>query len=365
MIQTCLYHHKKHTGLYRLLGRPFSEKLMSRNTLSSSPLSVAVYGAGGHTGRFIVDELQRRSLPVVAVGRDAARLPGSVPARVAAIDDADALARAFAGCGVVINAAGPFLDTASPVIAAALQAGAHYLDVTAEQPSALDTFERFDKAARAAGVAVIPAAGFYGGLADLLATALVGDGGAVDELTVAVALDHWWPTEGTRITGARNHAARLIVDDHRLAAMPLPAAISSWTFGTPHGEQAVVELPFSEIITISRHLHARSLRSHLSQGPLQEIRDASTPPPTAQDAQGRSAQRFEMVVQARYGDTQRTAVACGQDIYAVSAPLVVEAAARMLRPDFDRNGALSLAQAFDAQRFLAALSPEPLAVTLS
>lgn len=338
---------------------------MSRNALASFPPSVAVYGAGGHTGRFIVGELRRRGLPAVAVGRDAAKLPGDVPARAAAIDDADALARAFAGCGVVINAAGPFLDTASPVIAAALQAGAHYLDVTAEQPSALDTFERFDAAARAAGVAVIPAAGFYGGLADLLATALVGEGGAVDELIVAVALDRWWPTEGTRKTGERNHAARLIVDDHRLAAMPLPAATSSWTFGPPHGEQEVVELPFSEIITISRHLRARSLRSHLSHASLQEIRDANTPPPAAQDAQGRSAQRFEMVVRARQGDTRRTAVARGQDIYAVSAPLVVEAAARMLRPDFDRNGALALAQAFDARDFLAALSPEPLAVALS
>lgn len=338
---------------------------MSRNAFSSSSLSVAVYGAGGHTGRFIVAELQRRGLSAVAVGRDAAKLPVDAPARVAAIDDADALARAFAGCSVVINAAGPFLDTAAPVVAAALQAGAHYLDVTAEQPSALDTFERFDAAARAAGVAVIPAAGFYGGLADLLATALVGDGGTIDELTVAVALDRWWPTEGTRKTGERNHAARLIVDDHRLAAMPLPAATSRWTFGARHGEQEVVELPFSEIITISRHLQARSLRSYLSHASLQEIRDAATPPPAAQDAQGRSAQRFEMVVRARQGDAQRTAAASGQDIYAVSAPLVVEAAARMLRPGFDRRGALALAQAFDARDFLAALSPEPLAVTLS
>ena len=145
----------------------------------------------------------------------------------------------------------------------------------------------------------------------------------------------------------------------------MPAATSSWTFGPLHGEQEVVELPFSEIITISRHLRARSLRSLLSHASLQEIRDANTPPPTAQDAQGRSAQRFEMVVRARQGDAQRTAVARGQDIYAVSAPLVVEAAARMLRPGFDRSGALALAQAFDARDFLAALSPEPLAVTLS
>src|SRR6516225_6524612 len=143
-------------------------------TTTPAPRPVAVYGAAGHTARFVLAELERRGLPAVAVGRNAATLPADVPARVAAVDDAAALDAAFAGCAVVINCAGPFLDTAAPVIAAALRAGAHYLDVTAEQASAMDVFERFDAPARAAGVAVIPAAGFYGGLADLLATALLG-----------------------------------------------------------------------------------------------------------------------------------------------------------------------------------------------
>jgi len=336
---------------------------MPSTPLSAPTKPVAVYGAGGHTGRFVVDELQRRGMPVIAVGRDAATLPAGVPTRVASIDDAEALGRAFAGCSVVINCAGPFLDTAGPVIEAAIGAGAGYLDLTAEQASALATFERFDGPARAAGVAVIPAAGFYGGMADLLATALVGPAGEVDELTVAVALDHWWPTGGTRRTGERNRVPRVIVDDYRLVPMPLPAATSTWRFGPPHGEQAVVELPFSEVITISRHLRVRSLRSHLTQSALDEIRDASTPPPPPADARGRSPQLFEMAVQAREGAALRTAIARGQDIYAVSAPLVVEAAARMMQPAFDRFGARSLAQALDAKDFLAALEPEHLTVT--
>ena len=60
----------------------------------------------------------------------------------------------------------------------------------------------------------------------------------------------------------------------------------------------------------------------------------------------------------------RSAVARGRDIYAVSAPLVVEAAARMTQPGFNRFGARALGQAFDAKEFLAALSPEHLTVTL-
>jgi hypothetical protein len=59
-----------------------------------------------------------------------------------------------------------------------------------------------------------------------------------------------------------------------------------------------------------------------------------------------------MVVQA--GDGRRS-VARGQDIYAVSAPLVVEAAERMLQPSFNRSGALALGEAFDAKDFLNAI----------
>lgn len=325
--------------------------------------AVAVYGAGGHTGRFVVNEALRRGLVVVAIGRDASRLPAGVEARVAAIDDAAALDAALAGCGVVINCAGPFLDTAAPVIEAALRAGCGYVDVTAEQASAQAVFERFDARARAAGVAVIPAAGFYGGLADLLASALAADG-PVDDLSVAIALDHWWPTEGTRKTGERNQVPRVVLQDGQLVRMALPAAERVWAFGAGHGVQAVVELPFSEVITIARHLGVQNLRSWLTLSSLEEIRDTTTPPPAASDAQGRSAQRFEVVVQAGEAASARRAVARGQDIYAVSAPLVVEAARRMLQPSFQRSGALALGEAFDARDFLQALAPRDLELQL-
>ena len=117
-------------------------------------------------------------------------------------------------------------------------------------------------------------------------------------------------------------------------------------------------------MTIARHLRVRSLGAQLTTASLDDIRDAATPPPSATDALGRSAQLFEMVVEARVGGTLRSAVARGQDIYAVSAPLVVEAAARLMAPGFAQAGALALGQAFDARAFLRALAPEHLAVEL-
>lgn len=326
-------------------------------------LPVAVYGASGHTGKFVVAELLRRGIPVIAVGRDPARLPSGLPGRVAAIDDPAALDRAFAGCSVVINCAGPFLDTATPVAEAAIRAGCSYLDVTAEQASAKATFETCDRPAREAGVVAIPAAGFYGGLADLLASALVGDE-AVDQITTAVALDHWWPTEGTRRTGERNRVPRVVLEEGRLAPMAVPGQSIDWSFDAPHGTQAVVELPFSEVITISRHLQVRNLHSYLGADALNDVRNADTPAPTAIDAQGRSAQRFAMDVVAVGTAGTRRATAQGQDIYAVSAPIVAEAAARILAPSFKRSGALALGEAFDARDFLRAIASADLAVQL-
>lgn len=331
---------------------------MSRHTAP-----IAVYGASGHTGRFVVRELRRRGMPLIAVGRDRSRLPADVPARAAAIEDAAALDRAFAGCGVVVNCAGPFLDTAAPVVEAALRAGCCYIDVAAEQASAQSTFERFDRRAREVGVTVIPAAGFYGGLADLLASALLG-GGRADEIMTAIALDHWWPTEGTRRTSERNRVPRVVVEDGRLAPFPSPADTTEWSFEAPHGAQSMLGVAFSEIITIFRHLPARSVRTYVNATSIAEVRDAATAHPTAVDADGRSAQRFAMHVVAKGREGARRAKARGQDIYAVSAPIVVEAAVRLLDSSFRRRGALALGQAFDARDFLRALAPAHLAVEL-
>lgn len=53
--------------------------------------SVAVYGASGHTGGFILDELARRGVAAVAVGRHPGAVRGGLEIRVASIDDPAAL----------------------------------------------------------------------------------------------------------------------------------------------------------------------------------------------------------------------------------------------------------------------------------
>ncbi|GAA4381946.1 saccharopine dehydrogenase NADP-binding domain-containing protein [Nocardioides caricicola] len=312
-----------------------------------------VYGATGHTGRFVVDELLRRGLTPVVAGRSAERLAGLFPdleRRAFAVDHPD-----LSGVGAVVNAAGPFLDTAAPLARAAVAAGAHYLDVTAEQPAVQEVYRATHDEARAAGVAVVPAMAFYGGLADLLVTAALDGETGADEVTVAIGLDRWWPTAGTRVTGARNTAPRLVIRDGALVPLTAPAPTGTWSYGAPLGDQEVVELPFSEVLTIDRHLRVGTLTSYLNAAPLAELRATDTPEPAAVDEAGRSAQQFVVDVAVRRGSEVRRLSAAGQDIYAISAPIVVEGALRLLDGRSRATGAVAPGEAFDAADLLRAL----------
>jgi short subunit dehydrogenase-like uncharacterized protein len=332
---------------------------------------VVVYGAYGHTGRFVTAELVRRGLVPVLSGRDAGKLSAlgaqypHLEQRPATVDDADALRAALDGASAVINTAGPFLDTAGPIAAAAVRAGIHYLDVSAEQPAAAALHRDLDEGARAAGVAVVPAMAFYGGLADLLATAALDGATVADEITVAIALDRWWPTEGTRITGRRNTATRLVVTDGRLAPLEDPAPTGEWTFPEPFGHQDVVGLPFSEVITIASHLEVTTVRSYFADAALRELRDPNTPAPEAVDDTGRSAQRFVVDVVVRTEDGERRITASGQDIYAVTAPIVAEAVTRILDGRAGATGVQAPGALLDAVDVLNALTPAHLTVAVS
>ena len=325
-------------------------------------MTVAVYGAAGHTGRFVVAQLRRRGFGVIRIGRDAARLQEAgadkehVTSRVAAIDDAAQLDAALDGAHAVINCAGPFLDTALPIVDAALRAGIPYLDVTAEQPALQAVIDERDAAARAAGVTLIPAAAFYGGLADLLVTAAADASRPIGRIDIAVGLDSWQPTRGTRVTGERNKARRVIQRDGGLMPIPQPALESVWAFPEPMGKLDVMQLPFTEVLTVSRHLQVDTIESWLAALALRDIRDPNTPPPQIDEEQGRSAQQFVMDVVIDQGGAARRVTATGRDIYAVSAPIIVEAVERLLDGRARATGGVaSLGEIFDAADFLAAL----------
>lgn len=334
------------------------------------PQKIAVYGAYGHTGRFIVARLCQRGWHPILCGRDPEKLKAlskeypTLESRTASIDDPSSLDHAFRDAGIIVNCAGPFLDTAFPVIESALRLSIHYLDVSAEQKSVLDVFETFaDRAAQGTSL-ILPAMAFYGGLPDLLGTVAANGWPQTDDLTIGIGLSSWQPTLGTRLTGQRNHYPRMIYRNGRLEGKQEHYPDKSWSFPPPMGTLEMVALPFSEIITLSRHIEVNNIFTYLSLNSLADVRNQETPPPSPTDAQGRSSQHFCVEVIAAKGNEQRMASAAGRDIYAVTAPLVVEAVARILADNYTKTGVTTAGQAFDAEDFLNALSPEDIVISL-
>jgi short subunit dehydrogenase-like uncharacterized protein len=356
---------------------------------------VLVYGATGFTGRLVAAELRRLGLEVVLAGRDRGRLAalaaelGGVDIRVAPVHDAAALAAAMAGARVVVACAGPFRRVGEPVVRAAIEAGAHYLDTTGEQAFVRDVLERFDSPARRAGVAVVPACGFEIAIGDYLAARAAArlpdaDGDdTIGELVVAYAVEHFRPSPGTASSALDALAAPGVVWTGDRWEPSAPGA-ERRTFAFPElGERMAVSFPSAEVIAVPRHLPVQRVQTFLAlggdrpadrlaarvgaaAGPLLPMllrsplagalraRAAAAPPPT--DADRRRA-RFAVVAEAERRFERGRATATGSDIYGLTATIVGRAASRLhkLGRDSGRAGVLAPAQAFDPEVELAAL----------
>ncbi len=120
-----------------------------------------IYGAYGYTGKLVVREAIARGRRPILAGRNEAKLKPladefELPLRAFDVGDA---AGHLEGAGTLINCAGPFASTAEPVMAACLQRGLHYFDVTGEI-SVFQAAHKLHEAALKAAVILCPGVGF-------------------------------------------------------------------------------------------------------------------------------------------------------------------------------------------------------------
>jgi NAD(P)-dependent dehydrogenase (short-subunit alcohol dehydrogenase family) len=296
--------------------------------------AVVVYGATGHTGRFVVAELTERGFTPVISGRDAAQLEllsakwGELAVRPATVDDPASLDRALDGAAAVINCAGPFATTAGPVLEAALRAEIPYVDIAAELEANISTFDL----AQGARTPVVPAMAFYGGLGDLLVTAAMGEWTAADEVHVAYGLSSWHPTAGTRAAGQVSHerraGRRVRFTKGALKYHDDKPSVQDWLFPEPLGRRQVIpEFTMADVITVPSHLAVPEVRTYMTVEAAKDLANSDTPPPVP------------------------------ADIYAITAPLAVEAVRRIVAGQTRTTGLASAGAMFDAADFLEALTP--------
>jgi len=152
-----------------------------------------LYGATGYTGVLLAEEAKRRGLRPLLAGRSEAKLKPlaerlGMPFRAVGLDDPAALRGALQGVRAVLHAAGPFVDTAAPMVRACLDAKAHYLDITGER----SVFQRVlgtDAEAKARGVCLVSGVGFDVVPSDCLAKHVADRvSGGARELEIALAM---------------------------------------------------------------------------------------------------------------------------------------------------------------------------------
>jgi short subunit dehydrogenase-like uncharacterized protein len=173
-----------------------------------------IYGAYGFTGKLLMRRaLEAGKRPVLA-GRSAEKLwplarQYGLEYRTASVDDRGQLARALTGISVMLNAAGPFSQTASAMLEACLVSGTHYLDVSGEI-GAFEELYRYDQAAKQRGILVLPGAGFLVMATDCLAAQLARKLAAPTSLRIAISRPAFLAP------GSRRTIVELIADHVRL-----------------------------------------------------------------------------------------------------------------------------------------------------
>jgi short subunit dehydrogenase-like uncharacterized protein len=339
---------------------------------------VAVVGATGFTGRLVVAALRKRGAEVRAIGRNrqkldavAAEHPG-VELRVVGWAAPD-IAGALRGCSAMVSCAGPFVQAGHPVVEAALLARVPYTDSTGEQSFIRWVFEDLAQPARAAGVPLVPAAGFdY--LPGDLGAALVAQGmGPLERLDVVYATESGVTSVGTRLSALGVATAPSVsLRDGQLRPMRIGALRRSVDAGWGRVTGALI--PTGEPLQVPHHVDVATVHGYLAvpgaMGPsspaaalfggalrvpgvmplLQRLARGGPEGPNQRARSGRIA----VHVQATARDGRRRALLLeGRDPYGFTADSLAELALR-LADGVDATGPSAPAEVVDPADFLAA-----------
>ncbi|TNE90475.1 MAG: hypothetical protein EP330_08255 [Deltaproteobacteria bacterium] len=353
--------------------------------------AIGVLGATGFTGRRVVEALERLAQPYVVIGRrpDAlARVAGEhcVDQRIADVGDPSRLVAAFAGLGALVNTVGPFALHGEAVVRAAVEAGVHMTDVSAEL-AWLAEVGALGKAAELAGVCVLPGNGCDFGFAHLAASL------ADDAVQGAEAIHvHQWmvdfvPTGGTldSILRQGRHRPLHLADGqvrrrrglgiHRKLMQDLDGYGVPWTgaepvtlsWDLPHVREVtcdlVLSLPEALGFAVGTRLLARAPQRVLDLAG----RLASRAPEPAEDVRRRS--RFIAVVEAVNGEQIARVRVEAPDIYGITGDLAAVTAVLLSRGEARVAGVHTVGAALDPLAVLRPLAsrgvelqlpPEPL-----
>lgn len=135
-----------------------------------------IYGANGYTARLIGRRAVAMGRRPILAGRDASRVEElarelDCPFRIFPLSSVGEISAQLHGVSTLLLCAGPFSQTAAPMIEACLQSRVNYLDITGEL-EVIEFAAQQHQRALAAGISIMPSVGFDVVPSDCLAAQL-------------------------------------------------------------------------------------------------------------------------------------------------------------------------------------------------
>ncbi|SEW27731.1 saccharopine dehydrogenase family protein [Natrinema salifodinae] len=213
--------------------------------------TLLIYGSYGYVGTLVAREAIDRGLDPILAGRDREQLREQVDelgqaGRRFDLGDPDTVAEALADVDCLLNCAGPFSNTAEPLVEGCLRSGTDYVDITGEIP-VIEAIRDRDADATEAGITLLPAAALSTIPIDCLAAHLADRLADADALALGVDAFRI-PSIGTVrtvIEGADTGGA--VRRDGRLEGVPTAWRTREIDFG--RGERPAVTMPMGDIST--------------------------------------------------------------------------------------------------------------------
>jgi short subunit dehydrogenase-like uncharacterized protein len=209
-----------------------------------------LYGAAGYTGSLIAQNACEVGHRPLLAGRSEPALEAlaersDLPYRVLALDEPNTLSEGLSDVDLVLNAAGPFLHTASPLAEACLNSGTHYLDISNEL-QVFRTLYDLNQRAEQAAITVIPGVGFGVVATNCLARSVSDAVGGAKTLEVVARIASAESGPGVAATRAENiPLGGWIRQSGQLIPQELGLGVTTLSF--PDGDIPIMPVPTGDL----------------------------------------------------------------------------------------------------------------------
>ena len=295
-----------------------------------------IYGATGYTGQMASKNAKKLNLDFSVAGRTKEKLKHlssslDIPYSVFDVISPDLIDSALKDASVLLNCAGPFVQTAKPLMEACIRNKVHYLDISAELESYQQAY-KLDEDAKNAQVMLLPGCGGSVAMLGCLAPH------AVDSIKSPIEIDIALHVAGTMSRGSAISAAGNSITGECLQVLNTSLApkdageTKEFDFDDGNGCVECFPVTLPDLLTLQMSTNVPNIRTyvHASGDNFPTTEDLQSLPDGPTGAQ-REASLYSAAVTVTSEDgVSQTAVLHTVNGYAFTGMASVQAAKRVL-----------------------------------